>query len=62
MASTWLGTPLAQSRKISSPRPRSPQSEGNPNYHQMSDTFVDPEYAADIARVDSAAAWATANT
>jgi len=28
----------------------------------MSDTFVDPEYAADIARVDSAAAWATANT
>ena len=43
------------------PRPRSPQSEGNPNYHQTSDTFVDPEYTADIARAVSAAAWATAN-
>jgi bacterial leucyl aminopeptidase len=43
------------------PRPDSPQSEGNPNYHQTSDTFVDPEYAADIARAVAAAAWATAN-
>jgi bacterial leucyl aminopeptidase len=43
------------------PRPDSPQSEGNPNYHQTSDTFVDPEYTADIARAVAAAAWATAN-
>jgi leucyl aminopeptidase len=43
------------------PRPDSPQSEGNPNYHQTSDTFVDPEYAADIARAVVAAAWVTAN-
>jgi bacterial leucyl aminopeptidase len=43
------------------PRPDSPQSEGNPNYHQKSDTFVDPEYAADIARAVAAAAWTTAN-
>jgi leucyl aminopeptidase len=43
------------------PRPDAPQSEGNPNYHQTSDTFVDPEYAADIARAVAAAAWATAN-
>jgi bacterial leucyl aminopeptidase len=43
------------------PRPDSPQSEGNPNYHQTSDTFVDPEYAADVARAVAAAAWATAN-
>jgi hypothetical protein len=40
----------------------SPPSEGNPNYHQTSDTFVDPEYAAEIARAVAAAAWATANT
>jgi bacterial leucyl aminopeptidase len=43
------------------PRPDSPQSEGNPNYHRTSDTFVDPEYAADIARAVAAAAWETAN-
>jgi leucyl aminopeptidase len=43
------------------PRPGAPQSEGNPNYHQTSDTFVDPQYAADIARAVAAAAWVTAN-
>ena len=41
--------------------PDSSPSEGNPNYHQTSDTFVDPEYTADIARAIVAAAWATAN-
>ena len=41
--------------------PGSPQSEQNPNYHTTSDTFIDPEYAADIARAVAAAAWATAN-
>ena len=36
-------------------------SEPNPNYHMSSDTFVDAEYAADIARAVGAAAWLTAN-
>lgn len=44
------------------PHPDSPQSEGNPNYHKTADTFVDPEYAADIARAVAAAAWVTANS
>ena len=44
------------------PGPGAPQEEANPNYHKMSDTFVDPEYAADIARAVAAAAWATANS
>jgi bacterial leucyl aminopeptidase len=43
------------------PGPGAPQSEANPNYHKKGDTFVDPEYAADIARAVAAAAWATAN-
>ncbi len=34
-----------------------PDSEGNPAYHRGHDTFVDPEYAADIARVIAATAW-----
>lgn len=36
-------------------------SEPNPDYHMSSDTFVDPEYAADIARAVTCAAWLTAN-
>ena len=36
-------------------------SEPNPDYHMSSDTFVDPEYAADIARAVGCAAWLTAN-
>ncbi len=36
-------------------------SDSNPNYHQVTDTDVDAEYAADIARAVAAAAWATAN-
>jgi bacterial leucyl aminopeptidase len=43
------------------PGPSSPHSEANPNYHKKGDTFVDPEYAADIARAVAAAAWETAN-
>jgi Zn-dependent M28 family amino/carboxypeptidase len=35
--------------------------EANPNYHKLSDTFVDLDYAADIARAVGAAAWLTAN-
>jgi leucyl aminopeptidase len=44
------------------PLPGEPvESEGNPYYHTAVDTFVDPEYAADIARAVAAAAWASAN-
>lgn len=32
-------------------------SEPNPDYHRRTDTFVDPEFAADIARVVAAAAF-----
>lgn len=39
------------------PLPESPSSEPNPEYHKAGDTFVDPAYAADIARVVGAAAW-----
>ena len=39
----------------------SPAPETNPNYHMKSDTFVDLEYAAEIARAIAAAAWVTAN-
>ena len=41
--------------------PGAPVSEVNPNYHMISDTFVDSSYAADIARAVAAAAWITAN-
>jgi bacterial leucyl aminopeptidase len=43
------------------PLPTSPNSEPNPNYHKDRDTFVDFDYAADIARLVGAAAWLTAN-
>jgi bacterial leucyl aminopeptidase len=39
----------------------SPDAEPNPNYHRDGDTFVDFDYAADIARLVGAAAWLTAN-
>ncbi|MEP1576005.1 M20/M25/M40 family metallo-hydrolase [Roseibium album] len=42
------------------PNPDSPSPEDNPDYHKKTDTFVDPEYAADIARVVAAAAWVSA--
>lgn len=47
---------------FSGPRADSPASEANPDYHKKTDTFVDPEYAADIARVVAAAAWVTARS
>ncbi|RCJ19200.1 hypothetical protein A6S26_27505 [Nostoc sp. ATCC 43529] len=43
------------------PLPTSLSVEPNPNYHKDRDTFVDFDYAADIARVVGAAAWLTAN-
>lgn len=39
------------------PENRMPESEGNPAYHRGRDTFIDPEYTADIARVIAATAW-----
>jgi bacterial leucyl aminopeptidase len=38
----------------------SPAPEPNPNYHMKADTYVDLQYAADIARSVCAAAWITA--
>ncbi|TBR59206.1 hypothetical protein B4U84_25585 [Westiellopsis prolifica IICB1] len=43
------------------PEPSSPVAEANPNYHKDRDTFVDFDYAADIARLIAAATWVTAN-
>ncbi|MDJ0568868.1 MAG: M20/M25/M40 family metallo-hydrolase [Pleurocapsa sp. MO_192.B19] len=43
------------------PEPGSPEAEANPNYHKDKDTFVDFDYAADIARVIAATTWVTAN-
>ncbi len=43
------------------PQPGSGPAEPNPNYHMTSDTFVDADYAADLARAVGAAVWVTAN-
>jgi bacterial leucyl aminopeptidase len=43
------------------PHADSPAPETNPHYHMKTDTFVDLEYAAEIARAIAAAAWVTAN-
>ncbi|GIE99565.1 M20/M25/M40 family metallo-hydrolase [Paractinoplanes rishiriensis] len=42
--------------------PAGTDPEPNPDYHRSTDTFVDPEYAADIARVVAAAAFLRATT
>ena len=47
---------------FSGPHAHSPAPEGNPDYHKKTDTFVDLDYAADIARVVTAAAWITARS
>lgn len=39
-----------------------PEPEPNPNYHMSSDTFVDFDYAAQLARAVAAAAWMSANS
>lgn len=43
------------------PQPASPEAEPNPNYHSKQDTFVNAAYAAEIAKLVAAAAWAAAN-
>ncbi len=40
------------------PDEHSPNPEPNPNYHGVGDTFIDADYAADLARAVGAAAWA----
>ncbi|MDQ3586919.1 MAG: M28 family metallopeptidase [Actinomycetota bacterium] len=40
--------------------PGSDPAEPNPHYHMPSDTFVDLDYAADLARAVGAAAWLSA--
>jgi hypothetical protein len=42
------------------PTADAPVPEANPNYHMLTDTFVDTAYAADIARAVAAAAWISA--
>jgi hypothetical protein len=37
-----------------------PQAEPNPDYHLPTDADINPAYAADVARVVTAAAWVTA--
>jgi extracellular elastinolytic metalloproteinase len=39
------------------PDPDSPAPEANPHYHQRDDDFIDPAYAANIARAIGAAVW-----
>ena len=43
------------------PKPDSPNAQPNPNYHKNTDKQIDYEYAADIARVVTAAALQAAN-
>ena len=51
---------LATEDFFAGPGPRSPAPEPNPKYHLPADDFVNVEYAADIARAVTAAAWVTA--
>jgi extracellular elastinolytic metalloproteinase len=44
------------------PDPDSPAPEANPHYHQRDDDFIDPAYAADIARAIGATVWQLAGT
>nr|WP_282183996.1 M20/M25/M40 family metallo-hydrolase [Azospirillum sp. OGB3] len=43
------------------PGDNAPEPEANPHYHQRDDTFIDADYAADIARAIGAAAWVLAS-
>lgn len=42
------------------PDPNSPEAEGNPNYHKSTDTYIDKEYTADIARAIAATVYINA--
>jgi leucyl aminopeptidase len=51
---------LASEDFFAGPGAGSSQPEPNPNYHLPADTFINFDYAADIARVVIAAAWVAA--
>jgi hypothetical protein len=51
---------LASEDLFPGPGSGAPQEEPNPNYHLPTDTVVNPVYAADIARLMTAAAWVAA--
>ena len=51
---------LASEDLFAGPGPDAPPEEMNPNYHMATDTALNAEYAADITRVVTAAAWLAA--
>ncbi len=51
---------LASEDLFAGPGPGAPSAEMNPDYHLPTDATVDAGYAADIARVVTAAAWVAA--
>jgi bacterial leucyl aminopeptidase len=51
---------LASEDLFPGPGSGAPQGEPNPNYHLPTDTVVNAAYAADIARLRTAAAWVAA--
>jgi hypothetical protein len=51
---------LASEDLFAGPGPDAPPEEMNPNYHMATDTVLNAEYAADITRVVTAAAWLAA--
>jgi Zn-dependent M28 family amino/carboxypeptidase len=50
---------LASEDLFAGPGPGAPPEEMNPHYHLPTDTAINPDYAADIARLIAAAAWVT---
>ena len=51
---------LASEDLFAGPGPGAPPAEMNPQYHMPTDTSINAGYAADIARLVTAAAWFTA--
>jgi Zn-dependent M28 family amino/carboxypeptidase len=51
---------LASEDLFAGPGPGAPPAEMNPQYHTPADDEVNAEYAADIARLVTAAAWVSA--
>jgi bacterial leucyl aminopeptidase len=51
---------LASEDLFVGPGPSAPPAEMNPQYHMSTDTSINAGYAADIARLVTAAAWLTA--
>ena len=51
---------LASEDLFAGPGPDVPPAEMNPQYHMPTDVSINGEYAADIARLVTAAAWCAA--